>query len=245
MFADPNVHPFHSFNDPERGIVWEFSLALLPDHVRTLLLSATVGNSREFVGWLKKNLNRRLELVEGDRRKVPLTFEWVPDRLLGEQIEEYVKRNYDIPARFFVQEELNGQSPAVYLCKDYVTGPAIVVFVDTIIQADLLRLKEETADVVAYVKEVQDPRRFGVAEAGPDGWVERLVEKGILTREASKEDRRRVVIRVAPELKEDVAHIEAAILQSFVDLVGRLGPATTRKWCEVLEHIETALVQET
>ena len=36
---------FHSFTDPERGIVWELSLGLLPKHVRTLLLSATVGNA--------------------------------------------------------------------------------------------------------------------------------------------------------------------------------------------------------
>jgi len=79
---------FHSFNDRERGIVWEFSLALLPKNVRTLLLSATVGNSLEFVGWLKRNFDRRLDLVEGDQRKVPLTFQWVPDRLLGEQIEQ-------------------------------------------------------------------------------------------------------------------------------------------------------------
>jgi len=79
---------FHSFNDRERGIVWEFSLALLPEHVRTLLLSATVGNSREFVDWLKVHFNRRLELVESDQRKVPLVFQWVGDRLLNEQLEE-------------------------------------------------------------------------------------------------------------------------------------------------------------
>ena len=36
---------FHSFNDPERGIVWELTLGLLPPHVRLLLLSATVGNA--------------------------------------------------------------------------------------------------------------------------------------------------------------------------------------------------------
>jgi superfamily II DNA/RNA helicase len=82
---------FHSFNDRQRGIVWEFSLALLPDHVRMLLLSATVGNSLEFVGWLKQKFGRRLELVEGDQRKVPLTFQWVPDRLLSEQIEEMAR----------------------------------------------------------------------------------------------------------------------------------------------------------
>src|SRR6187455_1690382 len=43
---------FHSFADPERGIVWELSLGLLPPPVRLLLLSATVGNASEFLGWL-------------------------------------------------------------------------------------------------------------------------------------------------------------------------------------------------
>ena len=60
---------FHSFNDPERGIVWELSLGLLPAHVRTLLLSATVGNSVEFIHWLAHNHQRRLELVQSDERK--------------------------------------------------------------------------------------------------------------------------------------------------------------------------------
>jgi glucose-1-phosphate thymidylyltransferase len=96
---------------------------------------------------------------------------------LGEQIEAYVRGHYDVPSRFFVQEELNGQSPAVYLCNEVASGPALVVFVDTIIQADLLQLAGETADVVCHVKTVDDPRRFGVAETGPDGWVTRLVEK--------------------------------------------------------------------
>ena len=77
---------FHSFADPQRGIVWEFSLGLLPPHIRTLLLSATVGNSAEFVAWLRAAHERKLELVESDVRRVPLTFQWVPDRLLDQQI---------------------------------------------------------------------------------------------------------------------------------------------------------------
>jgi glucose-1-phosphate thymidylyltransferase len=96
---------------------------------------------------------------------------------LGEQIEEYINTNYTVPARFFVQQELNGQSPAVYLCKDYASGPVLVIFVDTIIQADLNTLRHEAADVVTFVKEVENPSRFGVAKLGPDGWVTRLVEK--------------------------------------------------------------------
>ncbi len=82
---------FHSFNDPERGIVWEFGLGLLPESVRTLLLSATVGNSREFNQWLHHRHNRRLQLVESTERNVPLAFEWVGDQLLLEQIEHMVQ----------------------------------------------------------------------------------------------------------------------------------------------------------
>src|SRR5688500_12721891 len=54
---------FHNFNDPERGVVWELSLALLPPHVRLMLLSATVGNASEFLGWLRTSHARTLSLV--------------------------------------------------------------------------------------------------------------------------------------------------------------------------------------
>jgi superfamily II DNA/RNA helicase len=77
---------FHSFNDPERGIVWELTLALLPRHVRLLLLSATVGNAAEFMGWLQRAHGRKLELVQGSERRVPLVFQWVEDELLVDQV---------------------------------------------------------------------------------------------------------------------------------------------------------------
>ena len=77
---------FHNFGEYERGVVWELSLALLPKHVRLLLLSATVGNAYLFSRWLEKSHGRRIELVEGQDRQVPLTFQWVGDQLLSEQI---------------------------------------------------------------------------------------------------------------------------------------------------------------
>ncbi|HZU35601.1 MAG TPA: helicase-related protein, partial [Gemmataceae bacterium] len=82
---------FHSFADPERGIVWELSLSLLPLHVRLLLLSATVGNAAEFVAWLERCHGRKVELVEGRERKVPLTYEWHPDLFLNELLVEMAK----------------------------------------------------------------------------------------------------------------------------------------------------------
>lgn len=96
---------FHSFNDRERGIVWELTLGLLPEHVRTLLLSATVGNAYEFTSWLKRSHNRNLKLVQSDDRKVPLTFQWVGDQLLDEQLVEMAKGSDE-----------NRRTPALVFC---------------------------------------------------------------------------------------------------------------------------------
>ena len=82
---------FHSFADPERGIVWELSLNMLPKHVRLLLLSATVGNATEFINWLDRCHGRKIELVEGTERKVPLTYRWVPDQFLNDLLVDVAK----------------------------------------------------------------------------------------------------------------------------------------------------------
>src|SRR5205823_4992413 len=82
---------FHSFADPERGIVCELSLALLPKPIQLLLLSATVGNSAEFVNWLDRCHGRKVELVESFDRKVPLTYRYVPDQFLGEFLVDVAK----------------------------------------------------------------------------------------------------------------------------------------------------------
>jgi superfamily II DNA/RNA helicase len=86
---------FHNFADPERGIVWELALGMLPAHVRLLLLSATVGNATEFLAWLQRCHHRKLELVEGKERKVPLTFRWVPDEFLGDQLVRMARGEAD------------------------------------------------------------------------------------------------------------------------------------------------------
>lgn len=95
---------FHNFADLERGIVWELSLGMLPQHIRLLLLSATVGNALEFLAWLERSHKRKLELVEGKERKVPLTFRWVGDEFLGDQLVHMAKgegENRTTPALVF------------------------------------------------------------------------------------------------------------------------------------------------
>src|SRR5688500_3338039 len=82
---------FHNFNEPQRGIVWELALSLLPRHVRVMLLSATVGDADQFVNWMARSLDRRVTLVGGRERKVPLHFHWVGDELLPDFLEGAAK----------------------------------------------------------------------------------------------------------------------------------------------------------
>ena len=97
---------------------------------------------------------------------------------LGEKIQAFMAENYpNLTIHYVEQKEMRGQSHAIYLAEEYIEGPMLMVFADTLIETDLTFLEEEEADVVAWVKPVPDPRRFGVAELGEDGLVTRLIEK--------------------------------------------------------------------
>jgi superfamily II DNA/RNA helicase len=98
---------FHNFNEPQRGIVWELALSLLPKRVRVMLLSATVGEAHEFVNWMARSLDRRVTLVEGKERKVPLHFHWVGDELLPDFMERIAAGRDD-----------DRKTPALVFCFD-------------------------------------------------------------------------------------------------------------------------------
>jgi glucose-1-phosphate thymidylyltransferase len=96
---------------------------------------------------------------------------------LGEQIERFVQHTYSFRARFVEQKEALGQAHALWLCRDHIQGPLLMIFGDTMFEADLSELARRPAHNLAFVKEVEDPRRFGVARLNADGMVERFVEK--------------------------------------------------------------------
>lgn len=95
---------------------------------------------------------------------------------LGEQIKNYVETNYRFNARYVEQKEMLGQAHAIFLAREFLQSPALIIFVDTIFETDLSRLAEVDADGVIYVKGVEDPRRFGVAVV-EGGRITRLIEK--------------------------------------------------------------------
>ncbi len=96
---------------------------------------------------------------------------------LGEQIEAWIRENYTFKSTFVVQDELIGQADAIYRAREHLNGPAVILFSDTLFDADLSTLNQTDADGVVFVKEVEDPRRFGVVELDEQGRVTRFVEK--------------------------------------------------------------------
>ncbi|NDJ52417.1 MAG: NTP transferase domain-containing protein [Chloroflexi bacterium] len=96
---------------------------------------------------------------------------------LGEQIEEYITQTYSFKARFVEQKELIGQAHAIYLAKEYLNGPAIILFSDTLFDGDLSTLKQPEVDGMVFTKEVEDPRRFGVVVLNDQGHITDFVEK--------------------------------------------------------------------
>ena len=97
---------------------------------------------------------------------------------LGEKIEAHMQETHpNLKVQYVEQPELRGQSHAIWLAREHLHGPMLMVFADTLIESDLSFLANQDADAVAWVKAVPDPRRFGVAAIGQDGWVTRLIEK--------------------------------------------------------------------
>jgi len=96
---------------------------------------------------------------------------------LKEKVEAYVRENYDIPARFIEQKVLDGTAGAVNLARPYVDGPVIVIFVDTLFDADLSIVKNTKDDGIIWTKEVEDYQRFGVVVTDKQGHMTKIVEK--------------------------------------------------------------------
>ena len=97
---------------------------------------------------------------------------------LGDQIKDHIENHYpNLISHYVVQENPCGQSHAIKIASQYLHGPMLIVFADTLIETNLSFLENESADSIAWVKPVPDPRRFGVVDLDEDGCVKRLIEK--------------------------------------------------------------------
>jgi glucose-1-phosphate thymidylyltransferase len=127
----------------------------------------------------KTSLEHLLDMFSSVPNPGNIEFVFIVGPYLGElQVPPFVRENYPgMKAHFVVQEEMKGQSHALWLAREFMHGPLIVCFADTLLETDFSFLAQEEADVVAWVMPMEDPRRFGVAELDEEGWVTRFVEK--------------------------------------------------------------------
>jgi glucose-1-phosphate thymidylyltransferase len=108
---------------------------------------------------------------------------------LGDQIQAYFHDAYpQLNVHYVEQAELKGQSHALWLAREYLDGDGIIILGDTFFAADLGVLAAPEGDGIAFIKEVEDPRRFGVVELDDDGYVTRFIEK------PTSKDNKKVVI---------------------------------------------------
>ncbi|MBA4375779.1 MAG: nucleotidyltransferase [Anaerolinea sp.] len=111
-----------------------------------------------------------------DLEKAEYVFIVSPNQ--GEMIQEHMQAVHpDKVVHFVVQEHMQGQSHAISLAREFLKGTVLVAFSDTLIETDLSFLSTEQADGVAWVKPMEDPRRFGVIETSLEGRATRLIEK--------------------------------------------------------------------
>ena len=96
---------------------------------------------------------------------------------LKETVEKFAVKEWDIPSVFVEQKVQDGTAGAVALAKPHVDQPVLIVFVDTIFDADLSKVKSVDADGIIWVKEVEDYQRFGVVVTDDKGNMTKIVEK--------------------------------------------------------------------
>ncbi|MCH8991317.1 MAG: NTP transferase domain-containing protein [Acidobacteria bacterium] len=104
---------------------------------------------------------------------------WLVIGFRGDQVQDYVRSAYDLDFHFVEQTELRGLGHAIHLALSEIPNddPVLVILGDTILDVDLAEFMSGGDDALG-VKEVADPRRFGVVELSADGrYVKHLVEK--------------------------------------------------------------------
>ena len=115
------------------------------------------------------------DLLEMGTREVVFIVGYLQDT-----IRDYIRTQYpSITPHYVVQEVQDGTAGAVKLAEPFADDELLILFVDTLFDADLSlakRLPEDRAGVI-WAKEVEDYQRFGVIVTDDDGMMTRIVEK--------------------------------------------------------------------
>lgn len=219
--------------------------ALVPVAGRTLLDRAL-----DPVDALAPGLITEVVLVVGHRADAILL--WCRERAGG-------------PFHVARQPVLDGQVGALAAVADRLDGPVLILFCDTLHDADIAALaaladRPDAPDGVLHVKRVEDPSRFGVAVVDEGGYVKQLVEKpehpvsdlGIVgvywIKDGGWLARAVRILRAAAREDDGEAYLADA-LQIMIDEGARFEARPVRRWLdcgtlESLSEVERILAEE-
>ena len=99
---------------------------------------------------------------------------------LDEAIRRYMEEAYpDLLVHYVVQAVQDGTAGAVKLAEPFADGELLILFADTLFEADLSPARTLSAEwsAVIWTKEVEDYQKYGVVVTDPDGAMSRIVEK--------------------------------------------------------------------
>lgn len=99
---------------------------------------------------------------------------------LKEKVQAYIDLEYpQFNAEYVEQPVQNGTAGAIQLAEPFVHEDLLIIFVDTLFDADLSLVKRLPDDVagVIWAKEVEDYQRFGVIVTDGDGNMRQIIEK--------------------------------------------------------------------
>lgn len=96
----------------------------------------------------------------------------------GEQVETDLKKiaeTLGAKGTIYYQDKPLGTGHAIMCAKDSLEGPAVIAYADTLFKADFTLNKE--ADAVIWVKQVDNPKAYGVVQLNQNKEIVGLVEK--------------------------------------------------------------------
>lgn len=96
----------------------------------------------------------------------------------GEEAEKNllaIAENLGARGSIHYQDTPLGTAHAILCAENVLEGPVVVAFADTLFSADFRM--DEDCDGVIWVKQIEDPKQFGVIKTGADGVITDFVEK--------------------------------------------------------------------
>ena len=114
------------------------------------------------------------ELLEADFREFVFVIGY-----LGEKIKNFVENRYkNLKCTFIVQDERNGLGHAIWLAREEIQDEKelFIALGDTVFDMDLSEMLKSHTSCLG-VKEVKDPREFGVVMLDDKGFVKKVIEK--------------------------------------------------------------------